>query len=88
MDFDGGYVFVGRLSWIWRNGFSGLDMVWDRRELALVGWISGYVKLFCFVMLILLIIFPVFLYYYYYLLCVYDILLLDQLNYVYLRPWP
>ena len=36
-------------------------MVWNRWELALVGWISGYVKLFCFVMLILLIIFPVFL---------------------------
>ena len=54
---------------MWRNGFSGLDIVWDRWELASVGWISGYVKLFCFVMLILLIIFPVFLYHYY-LLCV------------------
>ena len=68
--------------WIFRVGY-----LWERLELAMVGWISGYVKLFCFVMLILLIIFPVFLYCYY-LLCVYDILLLDQLNYVYLRPWP
>ena len=49
-----------------------LDIVWDRWELALVGWISGYVKLFCFDMLIL-IIFHVFLYCYY-LLCVYYIL--------------
>ena len=31
-----------------------LDIVWDRWELALVGWISDYVKLFCFVMLIYL----------------------------------
>ena len=39
----------------------------------MVEWISGYVKLFCFVMRILFIIFPVFLYCYY-LLCVYYIL--------------
>ena len=45
-----------------------------RRELALVGWISGYVKLFCFVMLILLIIFPVFSYCYYLLCLLYVVL--------------
>ena len=43
--------------WIFRVGY-----LWERLELAMVGWISGYVKLFCFVMLILHIIFSVFLY--------------------------
>ena len=39
-------------------GFGGMDfpcwILWERLELARVGWISGYVKLFCFAMLIYL----------------------------------
>ena len=45
--------------WIFRVGY-----LWERLEVAMVGWISGYVKLFCFVMLIPFIIFSVFLYCY------------------------
>ena len=41
--------------WIFRVG-----CLWERLELAMVGWISGYVKLFCFVVLIL----------FYYLFCI------------------
>ena len=50
--------------WIFRVGY-----LWEGLELASVGWISGYVKLFCFVMVILLIIFPVFLYLLFYIMC-------------------
>ena len=45
-------------------GFGGMDfpcwILWERLELARVGWISGYVKLFCFAMLLL----------FYYLFCI------------------
>ena len=60
-------IWLDLEEWIFRVGY-----LWERLELAMVGWISGYVKLFCLVMLILFIIFSVFLYCYY-LLCVYYI---------------